>query len=560
MATERKIKLTLDGEKEFKNALSSINTQTKALNSEMKAVTSSFDKNTTAEEKNRRTKELLEKTTESYNKKLEVLKRRIADGTKELGENSDYVNKLKKQYFDTEAELNRFTASIKQMGEASEESGNKTLSFSDVLGANLLSGLIQKGLETLASKMLDIRKAAVELGFARRSMADDLNTMAKVTSLSTETIQEFKYASTFIDVELETMTGSLTKLTKQMYSASTGSKSSAEAFKTLGINIYNADGSLRDSYDVFLEVIDALGRIDDEATRDGLAMSVFGKSAQQLNPLIRAGSGVLDDYRQKAHEVGYVLDQETLDALNGVNDEVDAMKLQFERLKNQLGAEVSPVISEVIVALKDFVRAVDWEAVGTVIYTALMTIAGVFYARWVAVKTVVDVFVWLGNIFEALPGKVASMSDAVSTKVQEMLKAVTDKFAEIKEKALGWGKDMVQGFIDGIQRKFDAFRTKVRSLASTVASYIHFSRPDVGPLRDYEKWMPDMVEGLRRTLSASSYKLENAVGGLANGMAGGLNGGGVVISGITINGVADESQIDRMVNQIEKKLGQRLYR
>lgn len=560
MATERKIKLTLDGEKEFKNALSSINTQTKALNSEMKAVTSSFDKNTTAEEKNRRTKELLEKTTESYNKKLEVLKERIELGTKELGKNSDYVNDLKKKYFDTEAELNKFTASIKQMGEASEESGSKALSFSDVLGANLLSGLIQKGLETLASKMLDIRKAAVELGFARRSMADELNTMAKVTSLSTETIQEFKYASTFIDVELETMTGSLTKLTKQMYSASTGSKSSAEAFKTLGINIYNADGSLRDSYDVFLEVIDALGRIDDEATRDGLAMSVFGKSAQQLNPLIRAGSGVLDDYRQKAHEVGYVLDQETLDALSGVNDEVDAMKLQFERLKNQLGAEVSPVISEVIVALKDFVRAVDWEAVGTVIYTALMTIRGAFMRAYYIVKSVIDSLIWLGGVFEELPSKVEARREGIATKFEEIKTAIKTKFEELIESAKNWGKDMIDGFINGIKSKIDAVKSAVSGIASTVRGYLHFSRPDVGPLRDYEKWMPDMVEGLRRTLSASSYKLENAVGGLANGMAGGLNGGGVVISGITINGVRDESQIDRMVNQIEKKLGQRLYR
>lgn len=560
MATERKIKLTLDGEKEFKNALSSINTQTKALNSEMKAVTSSFDKNTTAEEKNRRTKELLEKTTESYNKKLEVLKERIELGTKELGKNSDYVNDLKKKYFDTEAELNRFTASIKQMGEASEESGSKTLSFSDVLGANLLSGLIQKGLETLASKMLDIRKAAVELGFARRSMADELNTMAKVTSLSTETIQEFKYASTFIDVELETMTGSLTKLTKQMYSASTGSKSSAEAFKTLGINIYNADGSLRDSYDVFLEVIDALGRIDDEATRDGLAMSVFGKSAQQLNPLIRAGSGVLDDYRQKAHEVGYVLDQETLDALSGVNDEVDAMKLQFERLKNQLGVKVAPVLRELINLFKKVVETVDWNAVGQVIYTAMMTVAGVFYARVVAVKAVIDVFNWLAQVFEELPGRVSAMSGAVSTKIRELKRTIVGRFHEIINGAVGWGRDMIQGFINGINQKIGEFRRKISELASQVARYLHFSRPDEGPLRDYEKWMPDMVEGLRRTLSASSYKLENAVGGLANGMAGGLNGGGVVISGITINGVRDESQIDRMVNQIEKKLGQRLYR
>lgn len=560
MATERKVKLTLDGEKEFKSALSSINTQTKALNSEMKAVTSSFDKNTTAEEKNRKTQELLEKTTESYNKKLDVLRERIAEGTKELGENSDYVNKLKKQYFDTEAELNKFTASIKRMGEETEESSDKALTFSDVLGANLLSGVIQKGLETLASKLADIRKRAVEMGFARRKLADEINTLSLQTSLSTDTIQEFRYASRFLDVEESTLTGSLTKLTRSMFSARSGSKESAEAFKKLGVNIKNADGSMRPRYDVFLDMIDALGEIDDEVTRDGLAMQVFGKSAQQLNPLIVRGSDALRTYRAEAHEVGYVLDDETLGALNGVNDEVDAMRLQFEALKNQLGADVSPVISEVIAVLREFVRAVDWQAVGQVVYTALMVIRGAFMSAYYIVKTLIDGIIWFGQVVEEIPQRIAERKNALVTKFEEIKTAVKSKFEEMVESAKNWGRDMIEGFIKGIESKISDFRTAVSGLASTVASYLHFSHPDVGALRDYEKWMPDMVEGLAKSLTASSYKLENAVGRLASNMAGGVRGGGVVISGITINGVADDSQIDRMVNQIEKKLGQRLYK
>lgn len=557
MASEAKIKLTLDGEKEFKSALSSINTQTKALNAEMKAVTSSFDKNTSAQEKNEKTTELLSRTQRSYQKQIDLLKERIEKATEAYGENSDYVNKLKAQLYNAQAQMNNTAKAVKGIAEETDKASDSTLTFGDVLGANLLSGVLQKGLETIASKFMDMAKAVIEFGLNVASLADDLNTLARQTGLSTDTLQEFQYASAFIDVEVSTMTGSLTKLTKNMYSASTGSKSASDAFSKLGVNIYNADGSLRDSYDVFLDTIDALGQINDEATRDGLAMSIFGKSAQELNPLIIAGSGALAEYRQQAHEVGYVMDGETLDAMNSVNDEVDAMKLQFEALKNQLGVDVSPVIHEVIVALKDFVDAVDWQTVGQVIYTALMFIVGAFETAYYMVKTVIDIFTWLGEIFEALPEKVASMSDAVSTKIAEMKDAVANKFKELKDNALKWGKDMVQGFIDGIQAKIDAFRTKVASLADIVRSFLHFSRPDEGPLRDYEKWMPDMVQGLADSLSASSWKLENAVGSLAGGMAAGMT---MNLGGITINGVADESQIDRMVNTIERKLGQRLYR
>lgn len=557
MASEAKIKLTLDGEKEFKSALSSINTQTKALNAEMKAVTSSFDKNTSAQEKNEKTTELLSRTQRSYQKQIDLLKERIEKATEAYGENSDYVNKLKAQLYNAQAQMNNTAKAVKGIAEETDKASDSTLTFGDVLGANLLSGVLQKGLETIASKFMDMAKAVIEFGLNVVSLADDLNTLARQTGLSTDTLQEFQYASAFIDVEVSTMTGSLTKLTKNMYSASTGSKSASDAFSKLGVNIYNADGSLRDSYDVFLDTIDALGQINDEATRDGLAMSIFGKSAQQLNPLILAGSGALKEYARQAREAGYVLDSETLGAMNAVNDEVDAMKLQFEALKNQLGTAVAPVIHEVILSMQDFVRAVDWQVVGQVIYTALMVIVGAFQARYYGVKTVVDILTWLGEVFEGIPDKVSSMSEAVTTKIAELKESISAKFKEIIDGAKNWGKDLIQGFIDGIMSKIEALRSAASNVAGIIRGFLHFSRPDEGPLRDYEKWMPDMVQGLADSLSASSWKLENAVGSLAGGMARGMT---MNLGGITINGVADESQIDRMVNTIERKLGQRLYR
>lgn len=557
MASEAKIKLSLDGEKEFKSALTSITAQSKALNAEMKAVTSSFDKNTTAEEKNRKTSELLAKAQDAYQKKLDTLSDRIDERTKAFGENSDYVNKLKTQYYNTEAEMNKMTKSVERMAESTDNASSSALGFSDVLNANLLSNVLAKGIEVLRQKFVELSKAVIDAAFDVVSLADSLSTLAKQTGLSTDTLQELEFASKFIDVDTSTLTGSLTKLTRTMYSASTGTKASAENFKKLGVNIYNADGSLRDSYDVFLDVIDALGQIEDETTRDGLRMQIFGKSAQELNPLIIAGSDALAEYAAQAHEIGYVMDGETLDAMNTVNDEIDLMRLQFEALKNQLGVAVVPVISEVIVALKDFVAAVDWQTVGQVIYVALMTIVGALEAGYYAIKTVIDVFTWLGEVMESLPNKFSELSESIKTKMESIKNAVKGKFEELINNARNWGRDMIQGFIDGIKSKISDLANAASGLANTVASYLHFSHPDKGRLRNYETWMPDMVEGLRNTLMASSYKLENAVAGLSSGMAGGMR---LSLGGITINGVADESQIDRMVNQIEQKLGRRLYR
>lgn len=84
-----------------------------------------------------------------------------------------------------------------------------------------------------------------------------------------------------------------------------------------------------------------------------------------------------------------------------------------------------------------------------------------------------------------------------------------------------WGSDMVEGLGKGIRNKGNSnwFTNILSGLASKISSYLHFSRPDTGPLREYEKWMPDMVEGLGRTLEKSSPKLISKVKNMSEEMS-----------------------------------------
>lgn len=74
---------------------------------------------------------------------------------------------------------------------------------------------------------------------------------------------------------------------------------------------------------------------------------------------------------------------------------------------------------------------------------------------------------------------------------------------------------MIQGFIDGIKNMIGNVGKAIGNIASTVTSFLHFSRPDKGPLRQYEKWMPDMIKGLSKTLNNSAPKLYEASKNLA---------------------------------------------
>ena len=192
--------------------------------------------------------------------------------------------------------------------------------------------------------------------------ADELITLANKTGLSTQTLQELEYAARFVDVEVETMTGSVQKLTKSMDMASGGTGKQAEAFAALGIKVTNADGSMRNANDVWIESIDTLGGVANETERNALAMNLFGKSAAELNPLIVAGKDELNRLKIEANEVGAVMSGENVTALGKFDDSMQKLEAQLKTAGAELGLaflpileKLTPIIADTIVpVLKNF--------------------------------------------------------------------------------------------------------------------------------------------------------------------------------------------------------------
>ena len=189
--------------------------------------------------------------------------------------------------------------------------------------------------------------------------ADSMNTMRDVTGISTADLQKFAYASELVDVSMETMTGSLTKLTRNMQTAAgDGTGAAAKAFEELGISVTDSVGQLRDRQDVFYEVIDALGKVGNETERDALAMNIFGKSAEQLNPLIKGGAETLKALGDEAERAGLILDQTTLDKLHGFSDEIDLLKAKGGQIAKIVGAEALPAVESLTEAADDLLAEI----------------------------------------------------------------------------------------------------------------------------------------------------------------------------------------------------------
>lgn len=95
---------------------------------------------------------------------------------------------------------------------------------------------------------------------------------------------------------------------------------------------------------------------------------------------------------------------------------------------------------------------------------------------------------------------------------------IKNKFSSMIQEAKKWGSDFIEGFKRGILGRIKSLFSAITSIPKKIRKLLHFSRPDEGPLRDYETWMPDMMDGLSKGIRDNTYKVEDEVKNLASKM------------------------------------------
>lgn len=538
MAYDIGIKLKLDGEKDYRDAINKITQVNKTLDAELKAVTSSFDKNTTAEEKKRKTEEILQKQLENSREKLIKVGIGLKDATANYDENSKEVLSWRQAYAKAETEVNNITQKLNSLDDALEDTTENSSDFKTIFTANLSAEAVKGAITGIVNGIKQIGEALVNTAKESRQFADDIRTMSTQMNISTDTMQEFWYMQDLVDVSAQSLADGFRKVTVAMKSAENGSGDAYDTFNKLGVAIYDSEGKLRSSSDVFLDVIDALGQISNETERNIAATTLLGETATNFNTIIAIGSEGMRQFRNEAHETGYVLDEERINSLVGVSDQFARMDLAMTTAKNTIGVALAPVIialANAIIALINQVRVI--------------------------VANIQEFANQCVNLYNIVSTAIAS----IPSIFQKMGSAIATTFSNLISSAFNWGSDMISGFASGVTSQMNAVLERVRGLASSIRSFLHFSRPDIGPLRDYETWMPDFMKGLAKGIDMNSYLVENAIGRVADGMTINPNisttsaRGGIMINlgGVTFNGYTSKQGND-LVKDLNRQLG-RLY-
>ena len=361
MATNIGPKIGIDGEAEYRKQINNIIQQAKTLDSEMKSVTSAFDENTKAEEKAQAISKTLTSQIENQENRVKLLADMVAKSAEKTGDNSTQTLKWQEALNNATAELNNMKGKLKNVedgitdeGNAADYSADKTSIFGEVLKANLTSEGILAGVKKLG-EAVKAMGTAIANGIKNASQAftdtvswaDDLATLSVQTGISTDKLQELEYMSGLVDVDVSTIARSMAKLTKNMSTAQKGTGDAAAAFEALGVNITTANGELRSNDDVFNDVITSLGSIENETQRDAYAMAIFGKSAQDLNPLIAAGGDAIAGFAQEARDMGYVIDGDGVSALTKFQDSLDRLSGAAASMKRNLSAAVAPFLDAI---------------------------------------------------------------------------------------------------------------------------------------------------------------------------------------------------------------------
>ena len=297
------------------------------------------------------------KNTELLKQKQELLTRAVDDTKKRLEQLKEAqrqmdaagVDKNSEEYKALQREIIATEQDLKKAQKAASD-------FGSVLSQQLKSAgqdfkKISEDTRALSTGALAAGTAMLGMAYNAGTTADDLLTLSRNTGFSVEELQKMQYASDLVDVSMDQMTGSVTKLTKQMGSGN-------KAFETLGVAITDENGNMRDAVDVWYDSLEALSKVEDGTLRDQLSMELFGKSAMEMSGIVDDGGQALRELGQEAEDMGLILSEDAVGAAGEFNDAIDKLKSQTQQAFFEAGAALAESLLPMLQQLADAVSGI----------------------------------------------------------------------------------------------------------------------------------------------------------------------------------------------------------
>lgn len=504
MAVDIGPRIGLDGEKEFRQSLNAVNQQLKALGSEMKAVTSAFDDNDDAEQSLSAQMDVLGRSISATEQKSSLLTSELNRQQAKLSDLGAELNRVVAEYGDTSQEAvkaqNAFNRQYVEVGKLQTQLNNTTASLNRMQSelSDMDKELNAGPLEKLKNQIRDLAgdsalgrlmdgggiSGILGKGLAVGAVVTGVQQLTSAMFGVVESTQEYRSVMASLEVSSQAAgyTAEETAATYQRLQSVLGDTQTAA---TATANLQAIGLSQEQLMTVTDAAIGAWARYGDSIPIDGLAESI--------NETIQAGQ-VTGTFADVLNWAGTSEDDFNA-KLEAASSTTERANIVLQELANQGLAETGAAWIENNKDLTETNAATEK-----------------LNAAWAR----------LGETLAPLAAGIKSLgADALNFLLDQVDKGIAF-FSDLPERALTWGKDLIDSFVEGIKSKIRAVTDAVKDVAGEVADFLGFSEPERGPLSDFHTFAPDMMDLYSRGIRDNAYKVTAAVDSLADRMQAGL--------------------------------------
>lgn len=181
--------------------------------------------------------------------------------------------------------------------------------------------------------------------------ADRLLDLSDITGMSTDSLQEWAHVARIAGVNTEAVAHATEGLVRRLPQIANEGGVAVEALTALGVSVYDASGAMKSGDDIMNELITSLASMEDPLQRNAYGSALFGGAWKDIAPILSLGAEGIADARNEAQSLGLVMSGDALNAANDFRIEMERMKAQAGALFAELGANLAPLLSDVLVPI-----------------------------------------------------------------------------------------------------------------------------------------------------------------------------------------------------------------
>ena len=271
----------------------------------------------------------------------------VVDGGKVKAELTEIGEKGERSLKKIEAASTPASTGLKLLSSAANDAKFQLQAATDRLGmlGSVLGKLGPAGL--IAGAGL----AAVGVGITAlvlpvANTADELANLAQKTGVSVEALSALTYVAQMSDTDLQGLVKGLQRLSVAMFDTQVQGEEGSAALKALGVSAVDASGQIRPTEQVLLDLADKFANMPDGADKAALAIKLFGKEGMSLIPLLNQGRAGITALMEEAERFGLVINSQTAQAAELLNDNLDRLRGMLEGVQRQIGAAVIPILAD----------------------------------------------------------------------------------------------------------------------------------------------------------------------------------------------------------------------